>query len=170
MTHDATPPKPRIATVVLCCLLLGALPAVITAQGPVALPVEIVADSAQMDDRKGIGTYTGNVVVTRGDLTLRADRIIIYTEGRRPLRMEAEGNPVRAESPDINNQPRIATSSRMEYTFNDEILVLLNNARLQTSTEDARGERITYDLTQDTMRIEGTPTERVRITIQPRPE
>lgn len=170
MTHYAQPPILRIATVLLCCLVLGTLPAVASAQGAVALPVQIVADSAEMDDRKGIGTYTGNVVVTRGDLTLRADRIIIYTEERRPARMEAEGNPVRAESPDINNEPRIATSARMEYTFDDETLVLLNNARLQTSTEDARGDRITYDLTQDIMRIDGTASERVRITIQPRPE
>ena len=170
MTHQNLTPIPRIAAVALYCLLLGALPAGVTAQDTVPLPVQIVADSAEMDDRRGVGTYTGNVVVTRGDLTLRADRIIIYTEERRPLRMEAEGNPVRAEAPDINNEPRIATSSRMEYTFDDETLLLLTNARLQTSTEDARGNRITYDLTQDIMRIDGTPTERVRITIQPRPE
>jgi lipopolysaccharide export system protein LptA len=41
---------------------------------------------------------------------------------------------------------------------------------VQTATEDARGDRITYDLAQDIIRIEGTPSERVHITIQPRPE
>lgn len=170
MTQHFPAKTPRLIAVLLCCFLPGALPVAGLAQPPVALPVEIVADRAQMDDRKGIGTYSGNVVVTRGDLTLRADRILIFTEDRRPVRMEAEGNPVRAEAPDVNNDPRIATAARMEYTFDDETLLLLTNARLQTRTEDARGDRITYDLTQDIMRIEGTPTERVRITIQPRQE
>jgi len=84
--------------------------------------------------------------------------------------MEAEGNPVRAESPDLDNQPRVATAQRMEYSFDDEVLLLMEDARVQTITEDARGDRITYDLVQDIISIEGTPTERVRITIQPRPE
>ena len=170
MTDPTLPRLPDRAARALCVLLLALLPTTLPAQGAADLPVHISADSAQMDERQGIGTYSGNVVVTRGDLTLRADRIVIHAPERRPVRMEAEGNPVRAESPDLGNQPRVATAQRMEYTFDDEVLLLLTDARVQTVTEDARGDRITYDLLQDIISIEGTPTERVRITIQPRPE
>jgi len=162
-------PLPRIAVGASFGLLLASLPAILPAQLP-ALPVQISADSAELDDRRGIGTYTGNVVITRGDMTLWADRIVIHAPDRRPVRIEAEGNPVRAEAPDPDNQPRVATALRMEYSIADDVLLLLREARVQTLTEDARGERITYDLAQDIIRIEGTPTERVQIIIQPRPE
>jgi len=160
---------PRIVAGASFGLLLASLPAILPAQLP-ALPVQISADSAELDDRRGIGTYTGNVVITRGDMTLWADRIVIHAPDRRPVRIEAEGNPVRAEAPDPENQPRVATALRMEYSIADDVLLLLREARVQTLTEDARGERITYDLAQDIIRIEGTPTERVQIIIQPRPE
>jgi len=160
---------PRIVAGASFGLLLASLPTILPAQLP-ALPVQISADSAELDDRRGIGTYTGNVVITRGDMTLWADRIVIHAPDRRPVRIEAEGNPVRAEAPDPDNQPRVATALRMEYSIADDVLLLLREARVQTLTEDARGERITYDLAQDIIRIEGTPTERVQIIIQPRPE
>ncbi|MFO8152733.1 lipopolysaccharide transport periplasmic protein LptA [Thioalkalivibrio sp.] len=159
----------RIAAGALRGLLLACLPAILAAQTP-TLPVQITADSAEMDERRGIGTYTGDVVVTHGDMTLWADRIVIHAPDRRPTRMEAQGKPVRAEAPDADNQPRVATSLEMEYHLEDEVLVLLGEARVQTLTEDARGERIRYDLAQDVIRIEGTPEERVRITIQPEAE
>lgn len=159
----------RITRVAAFGLFLACLPMMLTAQVP-ALPVQISADWAEMDDRRGIGTYTGNVVVTRGDMTLWADRIVIHAPERRPARIEAEGNPVRAEAPDLDNQPRVATALRMEYSIADDVLLLMREARVQTATEDARGDRISYDLTQDIIRIEGTPTERVQIIIQPRPE
>lgn len=170
MTDRILARLPVLAAGALCGLLLAVLPTAPSAQGAADLAVHISADSARMDERRGIGTYSGNVVVTRGNLTFRADRIVIHAPERRPVRMEAEGNPVRAESPDLDNQPRVATAQRMEYTFDDEVLLLLTDARVQTVTEDARGDRITYDLVKDIISIEGTQTERVRITIQPRPE
>lgn len=154
-------------------LTLVCMAPVLHAQTPAAipaLPVQISADRAEMDDRKGVGIYSGNVVVTRGDMTLWADRIVIHAPDRRPLRIEAEGNPVRAEAADLDSQPRVATALRMEYSIADDVLLLLREARVQTATEDARGDRIRYDLAQDIIRIDGTPTERVQIIIQPRAE
>ncbi|WP_043739707.1 lipopolysaccharide transport periplasmic protein LptA [Thioalkalivibrio nitratireducens] len=164
------PQSPVGAATALLGLALFAAPAILAAQTLEELPVHISADRAEMDDRRGVGTYSGSVEVTRGNLTLHADRIVIHAPERRPVRMEAEGNPVRAESPDPAGQPRVATADRMEYTFDDQILVLLQDARVQTATEDASGERITYDLAQDIIGIEGSETRRVHITILPRPE
>lgn len=168
MTQRTRPPRITAGSIrgLVSGLALTCLPLVLAAQTP-ALPVQITADTAEMDERRGIGTYTGDVVVTRGDMTLWADRIVIHAPERRPTRMEAEGNPVRAEAPDPENRPRVATALEMDYDLQDEILMLRREARVQTATEDARGERIRYDLAQDIIRIEGTPEERVRITIQP---
>jgi len=152
--------------------LLVSLAAISTlhAQIPMDLPVSIAANSAELDDRQGTGVYQGDVVVTRGNMTLWADRITLYAPERRPERLVAEGRPVRAEMPDPNELPRTATAQRMEYHFATQMLTLTGEARVHTNTEDARGERITYDLTRDVIRAESSPGQRVQITIQPRPE
>lgn len=158
------------ASALLFGLTLAVPPLVLHAQPRPGVPVNIQADSAQMDDRTGVAVYSGGVVVTHGDMTLWADQITIHTEDRRPVRIQAEGNPARVESPDLSERQRVATARNMEYTFDDEVLVLIRDARVQTPTEDTRGDRIRYDLINDVVRVEGREGERVQITIQPREE
>jgi lipopolysaccharide export system protein LptA len=168
--YGHAPRWPTRAGALLLGSALGFAPLLLQAQARPGVPVNIQADSAQMDDRTGVATYVGDVVVTHGDMTLWADQITIHTEDRRPVRIEAEGNPARVESPDLSQRRRVATARYMEYTFDDEVLVLTRNARVQTATEDTRGDRIRYDLVNDVVRVEGREGERVQITIQPREE
>jgi lipopolysaccharide export system protein LptA len=160
--------------------ILGTIPALpglllATALGaqpldPQQLPVHILADRAELDDRSGVGVYSGSVRVTRGDMVLQADRIEIHTTERRPFRIDAEGQPVRVDGLDDDRRPWTATALRMEYHFEGPALRLFQDARIQTPTEEARGERISYDLGQEVLRVEGDTGRRVEITIQPRPE
>jgi lipopolysaccharide export system protein LptA len=169
--HDHARKWPAGTGTLLLGLALALTPVLLQAQARPGVPVNIQADSAQMDDRTGIATYSGDVVVTHGEMTLWADQITIHTdEDRRPVRIEAEGNPARVESPDLSQRQRVATARNMEYTFDDEVLVLIRNARVQTATEDTRGDRIRYDMINDVVRVEGREGERVQITIQPREE
>ena len=134
-------------------------------------PVEITADRAHMDDRQGVGTYTGNVVVIRGDTTLTADRLIVHTRDRRPHEIEAHGEPARLEAPDPETgEMRTATALRIDYLLGEERIILTDQARVVTATEEASGRRITYDLEADIIEAERgeAEDERVRIIIQPR--
>lgn len=150
-------------------VLLAALPVV--AQQP--LPVEITADHAEMDDRRGLSTYTGDVVVIRGDMTLEADTVYVRSRDRRPYEMEAHGEPARLESPDPETgEMRVATALRIDYLLNEERVILIDQAHVVTAAEEARGKRIVYDLETDVIEAERgeADDERVRITIQPREE
>lgn len=136
-----------------------------------ALPVEITADHAEMDERAGTGTYTGDVIVVRGDATLEADRVIVHMRERRPYEIEAHGEPARLESPDPETgETRIAEGLRIDYFLDEERVILTERARVITAAEDARGQRITYDLERDVIRAErgDTDDERVHIRLQPR--
>ncbi len=151
------------------CLLL---PLAALAQPPDgdALPVEIAADRAEVDERQGISTYHGDVVLTHGEMTLEADTLTIHTRERRPHTLEAHGAPARLEAPDPETGAmRIATAARIDYLLDEERVILVGAARVQTPTEDARAERITYDLRSDSIQAERGEGEdqRVRITIQP---
>jgi len=174
-SNDRRTSKRSLACLFVAVVLLmplASLAATPAAHSQIALdlPVNIAANSAELDDRQGTGVYQGDVVVTRGNMTLWADRITLYAPDRRPERLVAEGQPVRVEMPDPEQQPRTATAQRMEYHFATQILTLIGEARVTTNTEDARGEKISYDLTRDIIRAESSPGQRVQITIQPRPE
>src|SRR3990167_2866030 len=40
-------------------------------------PIDLEADSLSVNDAKKISTYTGNVILTQGTLTIRADKLIV---------------------------------------------------------------------------------------------
>lgn len=155
----------------LAALAALAVSATAGAQQDLPPPVEITADRAHMDDRQGVGTYTGDVVVIRGDMTLTADRLIVHTRDRRPHEIEAHGQPARLEAPDPETGAmRIATALRIDYLLAEERIILTDQARVVTATEEASGRRITYDLEADIIEAERgeAEDERVRIIIQPR--
>ncbi|OOC08873.1 MULTISPECIES: lipopolysaccharide transport periplasmic protein LptA [Thioalkalivibrio] len=161
-------PAPLLAVAGVLALILAAPPA--TGRED-ALPVEITADHAEMDERAGTGTYTGDVIVVRGDATLEADRVIVHMRERRPYEIEAHGEPARLESPDPETgEMRIAEGLRIDYFLDEERVILTERARVITAAEDARGQRITYDLERDVIRAErgDTDDERVHIRLQPR--
>jgi lipopolysaccharide export system protein LptA len=163
---QATTPLATTLKVLILLFWLVALPA--GAQSAlVDVPVRITADEATLDDRSGTSTYTGNVVVIRGDMRLNADELTVFAPERRPLRIEAEGRPARAESPDPEGFPRIATARVIIYSFATDSLELQGEAAISTRTGQARGDRIQYDLAGDRIEVRGTPAERVEITFEP---
>ena len=169
LRHRPGQPGARVAALLLLVLL--ATPSFAQQGSGPALPVEITADRAEMDERQGLGTYTGDVIVIRGDMTLEADKVYVRTRDRRPYEMEAHGEPARLESPDPETgEMRIATALRIDYLLNEDRMILTDQAHVITSREEARGKRITYDLTTDVIEAERGEgdSERVRITIQPR--
>jgi len=57
-------------------------------------PIAVNADSFLADLNNEIGTYTGNVIVTQGEVRLHADEVKVHAPGGRAARMEANGNVI----------------------------------------------------------------------------
>jgi lipopolysaccharide export system protein LptA len=57
-------------------------------------PIAVNADSFLADLNNNTGTYTGNVIVTQGEVRLHADEVRVLAPGGRAERMEANGNVV----------------------------------------------------------------------------
>ena len=57
-------------------------------------PIAVNADSFLADLNNSTGTYTGNVIVTQGEVRLHADEVTVHAPGGRASRMEANGNVV----------------------------------------------------------------------------
>ncbi|MDX1519199.1 MAG: LptA/OstA family protein, partial [Gammaproteobacteria bacterium] len=41
-------------------------------------PIEIEADAAELDDRKNVTVYTGNVIVTQGSIRMTGEKMTVY--------------------------------------------------------------------------------------------
>jgi len=89
-----------------CCVLLGALVIsgrALPAAGPLTgsglgfdsgKPIAVNADAFLADLKGETGTYTGNVIVTQGEVKLHADQVTGLAPNGRASRMEAKGHVI----------------------------------------------------------------------------
>lgn len=144
-------------------------------------PTLIDSDRLEYDDAAQRNVFIGNVVLTKGTLILRADRL--------ELRQDAQGNQfgVATAKPGGRvylRQKREAVdeyiegvSDRLEYDGMRERITFIGHAVLRRLAcdrplDEVRGERVIYDQRTDTYSANGgpqaaTPNNRVRTLIQP---
>jgi len=135
-------------------------------------PMLIEADRAELDDSKGISIYRGNVKVTQGTMLLTGDIMTVHNKGNDVEKVIMEGKPATySQRPDSKDKDVRASALHMEYYTNPEKIILIKQAEVEQEGDVLRSERIEYDVPTDKVNA-GTnqPNERVRITIQPRPD
>lgn len=151
-------------------------------------PMNIEANQLAYDDAKQIGTFTGNVVLTRGSLTLRAHRMVVsqdskgfqfvtlYAGADKPATFRDR----RGTSPDswVEGQ----ASDRIVYNGKTEVVQLFSKGRVtllegSRVTDQVEGDFISYDSRAEFYTVKNAPTGatrsdggRIRVTIQPRNE
>jgi lipopolysaccharide export system protein LptA len=148
-------------------------------------PIEIEADNAELDDKKGVTIYRGNVVVTQGSIHMTGDTMTVYyTESNDLDTVIMEGQPATyRQLPDDSEVYDEAEALRMEYHELKNLIVLIDNAVVKQEGLRFSGNRIEYDTERSQIKARGrTATEisddaggqetekgdRVRITIKPK--
>ena len=152
-------------------------------------PMNVESDSLRYDDAKQTSVFTGNVVITKGTLVLRADRVevrqdnegfqfgtAISTGGKRAFfRQKREGNAnggdewIEGEAESIVYDGR---ADNVSFRGNAN----LRRLRGATLTDETQGALITYDNTSDVFNVSGAtaggnagnPSGRVRAVLTPR--
>ena len=119
--------------------------------------IEVSADHLQVDERAQRATYSGNVVVRRGDLTINADRVLIQGSGKAVQRIVASGNPVRLRQAD-----RRGDGQQLVYEPGQERITLSGNAHIRQERNELTGERITYLLREQRTEVTGKGSQRVK--------
>lgn len=149
-------------------------------------PTNIEADQMFSDDVKQITTFTGNVIVTKGTILIKAGKAVIVedpegyqyitlyaTPGKlASLRQKQDGGP-----PDIWME---GYGEKIEYDDKNEIAKFFTRARIKrlqgsTVTDDVTGEYISYDARTEHYNVYNTNegvskpgAGRVKAVIQPR--
>ena len=151
-------------------------------------PTNIEANQMAYDDVRQINTFTGEVVLVRGTLILKADRMVVTQDPagyqyatlyakrgeKTTFRQKRDGGPtlwIEGEAAD-----------RIEYDTKSEIAKFYLNARVRLldgarPTDEVEGEFISYDSTQEFYSVNNTANGsskagagRIKATIQPRNE
>ena len=146
-------------------------------------PIEIEADSAELDNKKGITIYRGNVVVTQGTIRMTGDLMTVhFTEGEELDNVVIDGKPATYKQlPDKSEIYDEAEALRMEYYALKSLIVLIEKAQVKQEGLRFSGKRIEYDTKNSRVKAEGgiqqgtdeagdtgTQKERVKITIKPK--
>lgn len=121
--------------------------------------VEIKSQNLTMDKAKGVSYYEGNVLMTKGTLKIKADKITLFHQGQEITKALIYGEPADVtHHPD--NEPQVhSQAKRMEYYVSNNQLLLLGNAFVDQGNKHFSGERIKYDTRQRQITAGGTDTK-----------
>lgn len=135
-----------------------------------AKPINIEADSLDIDEKQGLSVYKGNVRMSQGDLKLSAKQVIVYTEKKGLKRIVAKGDPVQINvAPRGKRQAMRAQALVIEYQPLKNRIVMQKNAQLWQGKNEFSSHHIEYRMDQDVISAKGSKqkTDRVRVTIHP---
>ena len=144
-------------------------------------PIEIEADSADLDDAKGVTIYRGNVVLTQGSVRMTGDTMTVYFTDAELDTVIMEGKPARyRQLPDNSKIYDEAEALRMEYYELKNLIVLIDKASFKQEGLSFSGNRIEYDTEHSRIKARGSVKqqngsgssgssgERVKIILKPR--
>lgn len=122
------------------------------------LPVEVTADQLDVDQQTGEAVFSGNVLISQGEMRLSAQRVeVIYAQQEgRIARMEATGGVTLVSGQDA------AEAARAEYSIEDGTILMSGDVLLTQGSSAISAEEMTVDLTAGTARMTG----RVRTLLQ----
>ena len=142
-------------------------------------PTQIEANRISIDDAKKIQILEGDVVVTKGTMVLRADRVVITEDqygfqkgvatggkdGLARIRQKREGKDEYTDG----------EAERIEYNSNNEIAEFFHRAWVRSGEDQIRGDYIWYDGVSEKCLVTAgkksdpkAPPARVRAVIQPK--
>ena len=167
--------KPNILVLILAFLTLPAL----AERADRDKPMQLEANRISIDDAKKIQILEGDVIVIKGTMVLKADKVVITEDkygfqkgvatggkdGLARIRQKREG---REEYVD-------GEAERIEYNTNTEVAELFHRAWVRSGEDQVKGDYIWYDAISEKYLVtagngsdsKGQPA-RVRAIIQPK--
>jgi len=166
--------RQRINIILLGALLCGYAGAALAERADRNKPVHLEADQASIDDARQVSTFTGNVLLNQGTLSINGEQIVA-TQGKQGFEHgTATGQPAgfRQKREGLDEYVE-GYGARIEYDAVSGIMNIYGQAHVKRGQDDVRGEHITYNPRTEVFQVVGTslpsPDQgRVRVVIQPK--
>jgi lipopolysaccharide export system protein LptA len=121
-------------------------------------PINYQADSGDVNVQTKVGTLTGNVILTQGTLTIRADKITFHQNADNSVSASAWGNPITfREKRDGVDEYYDGVAQHAEYDGQKRFLELFDRALLRKGTDEIRSNYISYNAETEFFKAEGRP-------------
>lgn len=160
-------------------------------------PLHITSQKLEADQTAGVVIFTGQVKATYGENILYSDQLRVYfqkkpeaAQGKGPAPAAAAPKPAagkEAASPSPLGElggdkidrivaegsvrfvqgDRVATGQTATYYKDRDEVVLVGNPQLWQAENNLKGERITFNLKDNKMRVESSPQKRVEAHLYP---
>ena len=142
-------------------------------------PIRIQADQAHLDDKQGVATYTGDVVITQGSMMIKGNTVTITRSASGDIDVVTSvGNLAYFEQllKATDQKPVQAYAVTIQYHAQQNRIVLIDQAKvLSPDGNSTEGEKITYDTVKQIAnagRANGSkvtaPRPRIDMVIQPK--
>ena len=168
----------RWAAVLLCALPLAGW----AEKGDRDKPTQIEANRMSADDTRRMTVFEGNVILTKGTIAVRADRIVVRQDAEGFQYTTATGAPVRfkqrmdAKEGEKEGRWMDGEAHRIEIDDRKQTIELFESARVNRGGDEVSGNYIFVDQRSDFFSVsagkgspkEGAPPGRVKATIQPK--
>ena len=141
-------------------------------------PITLEADTADIDDLKGISIYTGNVILTQGSMVIKSAKLTLYNDKNKDLEKAIAVDHKKLarfkQRPEGKTQDFKARASTLIYYIKKEKIHLLENAQVDQEDGSFSGHKIIYDTKKETVIAsskkdkQGKPVKsgsRVKVTI-----
>lgn len=140
-------------------------------------PIHIQSDDAQLDDKQGVATYKGNVIITQGSMKITGNTVTITRNAQGDVDVfTAVGNLAYYEQKPAVNKPIVqAYGVTIQYFAAQDRIVLIDKAKVINDGNTSEGEKIVYDTVRQVVnagRANGSkitaPRPRIDMVIQPK--
>lgn len=163
----------RLLLLLLCLCTYSAM--TLASSDDTQQPIHIEADRAQIDEQKGVMTYSGHVLLQQGSIEVRAATVVVYSKNGELQRITAQGDPVHYRQQRLNEEAVKGVSQRMEYNADSKQVLLLGSAEFWQGGNRFSGNRIQYDPETESVvanagseETDAGDKQRVTVTLQPR--
>lgn len=157
----------------LALLMSAAL--LLNATSVLALPsdssqtITLEADRATYNEKTGITTYTGNVIIQQGTIRIQADSLVATLNKNRQIQqVTAKGRPAKFQQ-QISTEKGIARGEGQTIVYNAEtgIITMTGKAYLFQDGASFRGNTLRYSISAGDIEASGGSQGRIQIIIPP---
>jgi len=145
-------------------------------------PTTIDANQMTYNEKSNVNVFTGNVLLTRGSLVIRGDKLTLTELPDGSQLAKVEGKPARFKQQRDSKNPSDVllingTGNMIEFDGAKAVVTLTGTASLQKSTngqltESISGNKITYEQNTEFLSVLGSPgannNSRVQAVIKPK--
>ena len=152
----------------LLSLAVAATPSARAEKADSNKPTEVDAEKMAYDDVKQINTFTGAVILTRGSLIMKAERVVVTQDpaGYQFATLFAAPGALATFRQKRDGGPDLwieGQAERIEYDGKTEIAKLFSKAKMRRlegtkPTDEVEGEFISYDSRIEFMAVNNTAT------------